>query len=349
MRSFKRFLISFLLFVLVLILSSVVLIAPYRKQEAYYYNDAALRRSLAGQVDFLVVGASHAMNGFDTRVLDRELGVFSYNAGGPSASMYGRCWMLQKELKRNPVKTVVIELSYQSFTRAQSADYCMGDGMTLDRMDTFSERLKYLVGYVGVDDWLNYYSRTLKSGLLAWGNVLRGNVKSNVDHETKGFIVQEISDQTLSPEEAVSIYNSEIYDGVFLKEELRELDAIMEFCEKNGVYPILAVVPISDRFIWQTDTFDYLSDWFRNYCEQHNCEGYDFNLLKNRYELFSDQRSFSDLNHMSTEGAGVFTQVFCDTIQRAAGGEDVSDMFYDSYSEIKALSPYNAYLPDSAE
>ena len=33
---------------------------------------------------------------------------------------------------------------------------------------------------------------------------------------------------------------------------------------------------------------------------------FDFNLLKSRYELFSDETSFSDGNHLNGEGAGFF-------------------------------------------
>jgi len=69
---------------------------------------------------------------------------------------------------------------------------------------------------------------------------------------------------------------------------------------------------------------------------------FDFNLLKSRYELFSDETSFSDDNHLSEEGAEIFSGVMADVLHRHRAGEDVSPLFYESYRDVIRNSVYRS-------
>ena len=83
-------------------------------------------------------------------------------------------------------------------------------------------------------------------------------------------------------------------------------------------------------------------EWAKQYCADQNVEFYDFNLLRDRYTLFSDSDCYStDPHHMSEKGARIFSEVFSTIIQEAYGGKDVSGYFYSSFEEMIIDSPYS--------
>lgn len=85
------------------------------------------------------------------------------------------------------------------------------------------------------------------------------------------------------------------------------------------------------------------TEWANAYCAEQNVEFYDFNLLRERFALLSDEDCYStDPMHMSEKGARMFTEAFVRIIQAAADGQDVSSSFYQSYSEMQWDSPYMA-------
>ena len=109
MHSSKKVFLRTLAVLLVVLGLSVLIILPYMESQ-----ERKTRKDLAGTVDYLVVGASHAQLGFVPSVLDQELGVNSYNLSSLLMPVTGRYFLLEKEIKRNPVKTVVLEVSYDT-------------------------------------------------------------------------------------------------------------------------------------------------------------------------------------------------------------------------------------------
>lgn len=73
---------------------------------------------------------------------------------------------------------------------------------------------------------------------------------------------------------------------------------------------------------------------------KYDCEFYDFNLLKNKNELFPLNTAFYDWLHLSGSGAETFSKEFVRLIKKVDGGEDVSSFFFNSYVEADANSIY---------
>lgn len=344
MKTFKKTLISVICFILLLTLFSSLLIIPYLNSESYYYQDKYLRADLAGELDYLVVGASHCLTAIDPRVMDEILGCNSYNMSNVVMTLYGKEYLLTKELCRNPIDTVVIEVTFQTLLRDQSSEYAAADQVTMARLDSFAERAEYLTNYVKFDDWLNIYSRDLRGGLFYWREYLFGSSTHNVDYEKKGYYALPPRDLTLAKESALSDYNQYSISTEYLQDNIDQLVSLINLCKQKDVEVILAVVPISDRFIWNYDGWDEFYNWMKAFCDEHGCAFYDFNLLKNRYELFSDADSFSNDLHMSDIGAQSFTPVFSNVLAMAANGDEVSSLFFPSYEDMKTHSPYAVYL-----
>ena len=121
MNDIKKAVLGTLSFIICVCLMSFVIVEPYFTYcllgNTVYYQDAPLRKKMAGSLDVLVVGASQAVRAFDPAVLDEELKVNSYNLAVPSMSMDSRYFILEKEIQRNDVSTVVIEIAYDTLKR----------------------------------------------------------------------------------------------------------------------------------------------------------------------------------------------------------------------------------------
>ena len=111
MRNFRRALCSVLAVLVCFSLITAVIVFPYYAWGTYPYQDAKARKDMAGQFDLLVSSASQGLRAIDPRALDDALGCTSYDLGAPLQTMYGRYLFLKEELDRNPVKTVILELS----------------------------------------------------------------------------------------------------------------------------------------------------------------------------------------------------------------------------------------------
>lgn len=340
MQTFKKLLLSVISFLLVFSLVSAIVIVPYYNSEATYYQDGNLRSSLAGKIDYVTIGASHCLAGFDSTILDEELGCFSYNLSVSMMPMYAKYVLLKKEFDRNPIKTVVLELSYDTLQRRAKDEFAIGDEPMIAKLDTWQERAHYLLRYVSLNDWLNVYSRSFVQGLWNWKNIMTGQTGNQLEYGKKGFHMRPVADITLSQNAAQKRYNSRKYVSVFHDDNEEWFIKTIELCKSMGARVIIAVVPVSDGMIWSYDCLDDFVNWANDFSKAHGCEFYDFNLVKDRYALFSDSHSFSDADHMSIDGAEVFSRKYCDVMQKIDAGQDVQNFFYDSYEEMKAASPY---------
>ena len=347
MQTFKKFVCSILVTVLTFVLISAVVTKPYMASEAKYYQDSRLRAELAGEIDCLMLGSSHGLAALDTGVVDAELGYNSYNISSVRMTMDSKYWMLEKELSRNPVRFVILEVAYDSLARNEDEEVAEGDQVMVSRLDDFSERAQYLFRHVTLDRWLDIYSLVFIDALTYCVDSLLGRAESKVDYAAKGFLRRETRDVTWPAADAREVYHSESVPTYYPPENLQRLDEMMALCKSYGCRVLVVVTPVSDAALWMRSDWDHFHNWMTQYCEKQQCEFYDFNLLLDRYSLFHDQTSFYDLHHMCADGATVFTGALCDVVQKVDAGEDTAKYFYRSYEEMKLDSPYMQFLPQT--
>lgn len=343
MRTFKRLICALLIFSVTFTSVSAALIVPFLNSEREYYQDVKLRRKVAGTIDCVVLGASQGNCAFAPEILDSKLGYNSYNLSSSLMPMHARKCFLEKELTRNDIKTVIIELSYNALSRNLEKEHAEGDVRIIERLDSVQERFSYLCKYVKFDDWLNIYSRLFLDSVNSIETCLtKGN--KNVDYQVKGFNPQNKKGKAVSYEEAQKLHNTEkVSVDSYNETNIEQLTKIIDICKSNDIRVIIAVVPLSDSFLWKYENMDSFFEWAKNYSCQHNCEFYDFNLLKSRYNIFNEENSWTvDSTHMRSDSAKVFSAEFSNVIHRVDLNEDVSDLFYSSYKELLKDSPYNS-------
>ena len=286
MHSFKKALGAGVAFVLCVIILSICIIEPYYIRKPYYYQDSEVRESMSGTIDYLFCGASHALHAINPVVIDEELGTNSYNLSSSFMTMQGKYELISKELARNPVSTLIMELSYSSFTRNRDTEGPEGDIYLLGRLENPLERIKYFFSAMRTSDYVSVYYYTLSYGIASIGGIINGPVDTSPRYANKGFSPLESTDLTVSEDEYVSMYNTQSFDNEIFEENVMYLNKVIELCREKNTRLILIVTPLSKELICQYDNLDTSRKWYEEIAGKNGIEFYDFNLLNNKDELF---------------------------------------------------------------
>ncbi|MBR5302120.1 MAG: SGNH/GDSL hydrolase family protein [Clostridia bacterium] len=338
MRIFKRFTFYVLSVALVVVLASAALVLPWIHTPTDGH-DQALRSRLAGQIDTLIIGQSYAMNGVVPAKLDEKLGTRTYNLSGSLMPIYGQQYMIEKELARNPVRHVLIEITPDTFTSDETQTYGNGDSYIVARLDSMAERLEYLLRHVQMTDWPNIYARSLLQSMRSAAYRLLGKAEL-IDESQMGFIPLPAKDVSLAPGSAAAQIQSMAIFHNPLEENMRKYESLIEACQRAGCDVTIFYTPVSHGKVWQLYDQDTFRTWANELAGKYGVPLFDFNLLRSRYELFTDEASFSDNSHLSGEGAQVFSGVMADVLARSRAGEDVSPLFYANYEDAIRSSIY---------
>lgn len=334
----KRFILYVVCIVLTAVLLSAALIVPWLHTPTDFH-DQTLRAGLAGQIDTLIIGQSYAMNGIVPRKLDERLGTHTYNLSGSLMPIHGQQYMVAKELARNPIKSILIEITPDTFTNNERTNYGNGDSYVVARLDSWAERLDYMVRCVPLEDWPNIYARMLMQSTRFAADHLLGRSKP-IDKANRGYDPLKAENVSLSRERARAWHQGMSIFNAPREENIRAFEGLIELCRQSGCQVALVYTPVSHGKVWQLYDQDDFHRWSLELAKKHGIPLFDFNLLKSRYALLSDEASFSDESHLSKEGAEVFSGVMADVLQRYLGGEDVSALFYSSYLEAISASVY---------
>ena len=331
MHSFKRAITGTLAFVLCCAVISAAIMAPAFFPDSLY-NDSRVRAELSGSVDTLICGASHGLSAFVPKAIDEEAGTSSYNASSYLISFAGRKKIIEKELERNPVSTVVLEIAYDSI-RDTTKNSATGEPMILCKLDSAAERLSYFKENVHLNDggYDTVYAMLLRYGLNAWKAKIKGNV--NIPRENKGNVPVHARNIEMSDRELRSMQAQDPLGVEFDPVGLAYMREIAQLCTEHGAELIIAVTPLSERTLWSHYGWDEFHDVLTSFCAENGCILLDFNLHRERSTALSDRDCFSDPTHMGEPGSTAFSRIFGQTLKAIREGENVEDRFYSSYEE----------------
>ncbi len=340
MNNFKHLLISTVCTLIMVTTVSSLITYPYFYSETYHYQDGYVREELAGEIDFIICAASQGQRGINPIILDQELGVNSYNIGSPLLTLMGRYYLLKKEIARNPVDTVVIELCYDSLVRDRDYVSAEGDYYLLGRLTTPLERLEYFFMSARFNEYADYYGDALTRGIKCWKELDYKPIGTSPKYKTKGY---EPLDANAIPMPEKENFNKEKILTDFAQENLDYLDKIFALCEENNIKVIVIATPLSDGAIMSYDKLDTIHEGYKEICEKWSCEYYNFSLYKGKCDLFKDSNAFYDRNHLSNIGAKTFSYILSDILKQSSEGNDCSDLFYNTYEELRTqeIIPYH--------
>lgn len=332
MHNFKRTILATLALALCVVLAYEIYTAPYFYGTAYYYQDAGVRGELSGQLDTLVCGSSHAFHAFIPEQMDAALGTSSYNLACAMQTMEGRYYLLQKELDRNPVKTVIMELSYNALTRNRETEGPEGDLYEMGRLTNPLERIEYLFRAYSVSEYGKLFYDTMDRSTTAWQKLFKGEMGLE---SKRGYLGLDAEDQSIQQSEWPNILHSGHLNLENYEPNVEIYERCMELCRSRGVKVVLVTTPMSECAIIKREGLETIRQRYAAYAQEYGCEFYDFNLIRTRTTDYPDQTAFYDESHLSKEGSATFTAAYCDLLQRVEAGENVSELFYADYNELE--------------
>lgn len=333
MRNFKKALLSVLWVLLWFSLLVGAVTAPYYLNGPYNYQDGRVRRDLAGEFDLLVSSASQGLRAIDPLALDDALGCRSYDLGTPLQTMYGRYLFLERELERNPVSTVIIELSYDAMARSYEDHGFEGSVYQLGRSDSVGQWLDYFIHQVPPGDWVKLLYDTLDRGVFTWKELVKNGPYTPFQYETHGFFPGLEGTPMPSADRYEADYHKEALPTNVEEENLYYLDRCLELCRDRGIEVVMIATPLSEYKLWSCDGFDEILATHRAVARRWNVPFYDFNLKKDKLNRYPEETSYFDQHHLCEASAQVFPYDLAEIITRARAGEDVSGEFYSSYEE----------------
>ena len=327
MRSSEKALLAALSVMICAALLSACMIEPMLRGEYASCQDAKNRETLAGSIDFLVLGASHAAHSLIPRALDERLGVHSYNLSGAGLTVYGRAALLEKEMARNPIRDIVLEVSFNTLMKTPETDRYEGDLYLLTRMDSWAERLSFIRRHIPFSDWDTVYSMLLRFAGKYWTARLTGKSTRNVMYADKGYEHGESADMTAYAGEIEPLITD------IRPESAEEFRLLIDAAKSGGANVTVVVVPVSLARIRAYPGWDGIMGEISALCAEQGARLYDFNLYKSRQSLFPEERAFHDPIHMSDFGAEAFTREFARLYPEMKTGL-TDELFYGSYDEM---------------
>ena len=104
------------------------------------------------------------------------MGTVSYNLAGVLMSMQGRYELLEQEFQRNPVDTLILEMSLDTLTRKESY-HVEGDMSLLPRLGSAGTKIRYFFQNFRPDEYDDAWSVAFAHGLgdMIFDKSLDGN------------------------------------------------------------------------------------------------------------------------------------------------------------------------------
>lgn len=347
MSEIKKALTTTAVFLLIIICASEGIFQFFFQSENRLYQDFRERDSLAGSIDYVTIGSSIAEYGFVPEILDETLGTSSYNLGYSWMTMQGRLEMLKIELPRNPVKTVVVEISDDTLTKTPTSDIPEGDLYMIGRVHSFPRRICYFLRNISPKYYGWMYYQVLKRGIGCMRMVADGEYRLWNRTSERGYTpypegrgnLKPLSDQELAKKFASETHSEDIWSG-----NETALRQIIEYCRAQGVNVILVSLPLSRQKAAEVSNLQYFRDYLSQIADEYQVPCYDFTLLKTKDTLLPEETAYTDSIHLSNAGARAFSQYFAGLMQRAASGEDISGEFYENYDAMYAQESYMKYV-----
>lgn len=337
-----RRLIGLITFLAVLVTVGVLLgdaIKPY-SYSIHLRQDLESEELEGKEADILFLGASRVYRSYVPAIFEEKLGVENVVNASTSAQPYcGSYYILKEMIKTNRPKIVVFGTGY-SILEPPTIQKKL---LTLD-LTTGLTRLEFMANEFREEEDLRnafalYRHRTKladvqenckdkKDRLAGWYDP---EVHTEI-YKDKGFVY---SFNTFE-QGNIPIRQQETYtDGDVNADNLAYLDRIVDLCRENDIRLFFTTGLTSLAFIYGTENYEGLEQFFADYAAEKGVIYHNLNLLKDREKLFPDCM-MHDYNHLNGEGAQIMSELYAEILAGDIAGEDTSDYFYSSVDEMKS-------------
>lgn len=299
---------------------------------------------LEQEIDTLFMGASVASATFDPLIIDRELGVQSFNMGTPSQAIVQTKNALEKVVSEHEINTVVFAMDFFSLQQGVSSRAALTfEKAKAEQGNGITEGIRYMCseGVRDAEDSINYLFPWLYNQVSISWEAIAKNVEQKLQPAVEVFDADSTERKDWLLEKGYRPYTGQdsyvdmwwvnsyyTYPQHFDDEAISDLKKLMAFCNEKEIELIVVNVPnpIYD-VIACCDTYAENDNYIRRLCAEYSAEYYDFSLAKS--ELFETRPEyFYNFEHLNYQGSQEFSKAFCKLMQERNTNIDVSDYFY---------------------
>lgn len=291
-------------------------------------------------IDVLFIGASLCNRGINPLIADDILHANTFNAGSASQYLDGSYAMLVEAAKYNDLSTVFVELSHSVAARSRDMEKWMTSKYIIyDYMRPSFNKIQFLLNTTDCENWINFLfpARREKNNIWNCVDIVRKKQAEEyknytaINNDSEYYVEKGYVAYADSVEEG-SFYARSFYDPIaeqqMSEDTIKYLAKIIDFCTKRNIKLIFFCAPVSNYRLASTGNYDAYIKQVREFLAPYGTEFYDFNLCRETIFPNYDSYYVND-NHLSGNGADIFTEVFA----RFFAGELGVDIFYDSCEE----------------
>lgn len=306
-----------------------------------------------GDVEKVFVGSSHVYRSLVPSIADEIFGAKTYNLGTSLQNLDGSFMMIKEAAKYNDIKDVYLELYFDIVKIEYKNRVSMTETYIIADYLNFSvDKLRYLLEASTKKHYINSvfpvrrnWKKNLNPRVVL--NTVRGKLSS--DYRTfapdRDFKNQEryVDRGYVETKKVVKDGKFELPDTIrpirqkqLSSDNEKNLKRIIDFCKSEGIRLHLFSAPVPPIVLEKVGNYDSYIVQISKLASENSLEYRDFNLLKPSYFSF-DSELFSDDDHLSSEGAKKFTEVFA----KYYSGKLSDDIFYKTWSEKIGKSFYS--------
>lgn len=352
--SKKKIVFSVLLFVaLFLALNEAVNFAlkPYEGPSERIWSDFYGEQN----VEMIYVGDSLGNRAYDPEVIDSYTGLRSFNLSSNGQSLTASYWGLERAIKTNPVKYVILSISYLNvgYHNLKSPDILNANVSYVRAMSQFDSPFSKALNLTILARECGFMKKESVNIFFPWivnhVPLKRRTITSNIrkkldenyaaDQESIDFICRghyepkAVEFKSVDLDKEVKTNSKNFYkmsdpQGAALKNADKAFNKIIKLCRDNHIQLIVTFTP-HPAFDSLSLGKDYwgINEELSHYFVTQGVPFYDLNMLKKDFWLNEDKYYF-DFEHMNRYGSESISTAFARFFNRLQAGEDVSSLFY---------------------
>lgn len=337
MQTFKKIVTFIIVNVMVVVSLTLMLAKPSVVK-------LLMKEAKSPEYDTLIIGESHAVNGYDPLVISKVMGnkVFNMSRGlMPLPNLY---YILEEVNVHGQYKKVILDLDASYFEDDNKGN--IGTDSNLFWKLTGSRRLDYtrnillnenyndiFADYTVETSTIKQIPRNLKCKLrkeyFSGGESAIQSTYSMIvsdegsyEYEGRGFL--------RGIKETESDYVSKDFDVNNIKQKnVEAFQKIVNYCKDNDI-DLVCVQSSLPPYRLENENLDAVHDYFTKLCEKNSVPFYDLNYLKSEYLSRTDD-NYVDLDgHMMGELADKQSAVFAEILL----SDSKEKYFYDNYDDV---------------
>lgn len=292
------------------------------------------------------IGPSRTLNSINPETTDKYLQGYSYNLGTATQKFSQSYYIVKDCIKTyknfdilclevngldNPIEFIDI------MSRKSAMDLILNPFVKLEFMHNnfLIDELPYL--FLSLSSIINIYDFSLMKKSVSiklsdeYHNYEPTELFSDCYYVGRGFspCQRVIDDEKYEAIKAIEDF--ELND-----DSLLYLYKIIDICNKNNITIVFYSTPRPDRFIERNiDLYDYCYNKYEEISSENGISFYDFNLYKNKSDLFEDRIDYVDTAHLNDVGSEKFSEILGKTISLDLQGQDCSNDFHNTVYDLK--------------